>query len=66
MVFQTEADYEADDGDGQAFNTSGNSIRLHYHAPRRSCRVNVHLVAFSKGKLCYNQTSRTWEKYADM
>jgi hypothetical protein len=47
MVYQTETDTVNEASN--IINATTNSISLQFHAPRRSCRVNIRLIAYSKG-----------------
>ena len=53
MVYQTERDLntvEANDTNVIEVTTS-HSISLQFHAPRRSCRINIGSVAIAIGKV---------------
>ena len=49
MVYQTERDVQANET-GLIEVTNKKSISLQFHAPRRSCRINIHSEAVAMGK----------------
>ena len=51
MVYQTERDLNnVEANDTNVIEVTSNSISLQFHAPRRSCRINIGSVAIAIGR----------------
>ena len=51
MVYQTERDLNTvEANDTNVIEVTSNSISLQFHAPRRSCRINIGSVAIAIGR----------------